>query len=209
METRGTNNIKVLAFDLGRVLFDFDYNIALNKIKDRITVPAEDIIHALFHENFTDDFERGLVSPEDFYLKFKEKTGLSLSYEEFVPVWSDIFIPKKESISLVRSLRRHYKVFLISNINVLHYRFLKERFGEVFSLFDAQILSFEVKQLKPSKQIYDILLEKAEARPDELVYIDDRADLISQAREQGLNCIQFRDIEQCARELEGFGCLVP
>ena len=208
METKGTNHIKAIAFDLGGVLFDFDYNTALNKIKDSMDISTQEVIHALFHENFTDDFERGLVSSHDFYLRFKQKTGLSLEYKDFVPIWCDIFVPKEESIALVRSMRRHYKLLLISNVNELHYRFLKDRFGQVFSLFDEEILSFKVKQIKPFKEIYDLLLKRARADLDELIYIDDRPDLVSEARRQGFKCVQFKDIQQCTRELKDLGCLV-
>jgi FMN phosphatase YigB (HAD superfamily) len=208
MEIKNTNHIKAIAFDLGRVLFDFDYNIALDKIKDKINIAPDRIIHALFHENLTDDFEKGIITGRDFYLKFKEKTGLRLSYDEFVPIWCDIFSIKEESIELVKSLRSLYRVLLISNINQLHYDFLKERYWQVFSLFEDKILSFEVKELKPSKKIYEILLAKAKSTKDELIYIDDRPDLITEAKEQGLKCIEFKDVKQCKRELKGFGCQV-
>ncbi|MBN2120616.1 MAG: HAD family phosphatase [Candidatus Omnitrophica bacterium] len=206
MEIRNTNGLKALAFDLGRVLFDFDYNIALNKIKDKMSVSGEEVIQALFYENFADDFERGLVSGYDFYSHFKEKTSLNLDYRSFVPVWCDIFTLKEDSFSLLKSLSAIYKTFLISNINELHYQFLKKRYPQVFSLFEAEILSFQVKYTKPARQIYDILISKAGVNKEELVYIDDRADLIEEANRQGLNCIQFTDVEQCKKELLSFGC---
>jgi len=45
-------NKKVFAFDLGKVLFDFDYNIALEKIKDKIGLPMEEVIKELFDNDF-------------------------------------------------------------------------------------------------------------------------------------------------------------
>ena len=201
--------MKAIAFDLGRVLFDFDYDIALDKIRDKIQVSPQEIIYSFFYEDFTLDFERGTVSALDFYHKFKDKTGLSLGYDEFVPVWCDIFSLKEETISLVKYLKPFYRVFLISNINELHYNFLKERHPDVFSLFEEEILSFAVKAVKPEPEIYNILLSKAACGRRELVYIDDRADLIASARSQGLNCIQFQDIDQCRQELSDFGVRVP
>ena len=207
METKNTDRIKAIAFDLGRVLFDFDFMAGLDKIKDRMTLPPEKIIDAMLKEHFTDDFERGLISPEEFFRRFKAKTGLRLSYDDFVPVWCDIFTLKEDTLHLVRSLKPDYKLLLISNINELHWRFLAERFPEVFALFDELILSFEVKEIKPSPKIYDILLAKARCTREELVYIDDRADLVGPAREQGLQAIRFESAQQCSKELEAFGCV--
>jgi len=201
--------MKVIAFDLGGVIFDFDYNIALDKIEDKIRIAKQDIINALFHDDFAEDFERGLVSPRDFYFKFRDKTGLALSYDEFVPVWCDIFTLNRDSLSLIKSLKPFYKIVLISNLNILHYQFLSGRHPEVFSLFDRQVLSFKVKSTKPSKEIYDFLLSTSVVKKEELIYIDDRADLIEEAAKQGFNCIRFEDSEQCGKELKESGCYLP
>ena len=200
--------MKAIAFDLGRVLFDFDYNIALKKIEDKIKISKEEIIQALFFENFAEDFEEGKISPFDFYLKFKDKTGLSLGYPEFIPVWCDIFTLNKETLSLIESLKPFYKLFLISNINKLHYDFLKKNYSYVFSLFDKEILSFEVGFVKPSPYIYQYLLQQPDLSKQDLIYIDDRPDLITEAEKQGFICIQFKDVNQCREELKNLGCFI-
>lgn len=201
--------MKAIAFDLGRVLFDFDYNIALDKIRDKINILPQEIINALFYEHFSDDFEKGLITGYDFYLKFKKRTGLRLEYENFLPVWCDIFTLKPQSINLVKSLKPFYKLILISNINELHYNFLKERYPSVFELFDEKILSFKVHSIKPESDIYRLMLEKAKVCKEELVYIDDRPDLIQKAKERGYNCILFKELEECKYQLKRLGVFLP
>ena len=136
--------MRCLAFDLGRVLFDFDYNIALDKIKNVTGASSDEIVDALFYKQFAADFERGLVSPRDFYVKFTQSFKADLGFEEFIRVWCEIFSPKPEVISLVRQLRLIYPVYLISNINEAHFNYLHQNFYDVFSLFDGLILSFKV-----------------------------------------------------------------
>ena len=63
--------IEAIAFDLGRVLFDFDYAIALRRLKGRINAPHAQVIEELFYKNFALEFEKGLVSGRKFYEKFK------------------------------------------------------------------------------------------------------------------------------------------
>jgi len=208
METKNIDcpmAIKVIAFDLGRVLFNFDYNIAFNKIAEKMDVSAEAVLRALFIENFAEDFEAGKVGPDEFYFRFKRKTGLSLSYKEFIPVWCDIFTLNDGTVSLIKKLKTAYKIFLISNINILHYGFLKSGYPEVFSLFDGQVLSFLSGEVKPSPLIYKELLEKSSCRKESLVYIDDREDLISSARGQGFKSVQFVNTEQCIEGLASLG----
>ena len=80
---------------------------------------------------------------------------------------------------------------MISNINELHFEYLYKEHPQVFSLFDELILSFKVKSIKPEIKIYQALRTAAGVEFENIVYIDDRADLIEAAKEFKLNCIQF------------------
>lgn len=201
--------MKCFAFDLGRVLFDFDYSIALNKIKNKIGVSPEKIIHELFYNKFADSFEKGLISGYDFYLKFKQEFLVSIEYEEFIEIWCDIFSPKYEVIDLVDRLRVIYPVYLISNINELHFNFLHEKYPKIFSLFDGLILSFKTKSMKPEKEIYAQLKKVSGKDYEHITYIDDREDLINEAKGLNLNCIRFFNFEQLRTELLMAKIVIP
>jgi len=197
--------MKVLAFDLGGVLFSFDYAIALKRIENKIGAPKEKIIADLFHGNFGLDFEKGLSSSHDFYLKFKKSFSASLSYDEFTNAWCEIFFPQEEVINLVKRLSLKYPIYLISNINELHFDYLYQRHAQVFSLFKELILSFKVNSAKPERKIYEALGAAAETEFKNIIYIDDRQDLISTAKHFDLQCIQFMDYSQLVNDLKSLG----
>ena len=201
-------NKKVIAFDLGRVLFDFDYNIALNKIKDKINVPIERVIGELFENDFGLSFEKGLVTADKFYSHFKDTFGAALTYEYFVDIWCKIFSPKDEMIDLVRRLKADYPVYLISNINELHFDYLYQKYPQVFSLFKGLILSFKVKSVKPESLIYQTLRDTAEVEYEDIIYIDDRKDLITKAKNFNLQCLQFTGFDQLLKDLKNLGISV-
>jgi len=201
-------NKKVLAFDLGRVLFDFDYNIALNKIKDKIGIPVQEIIRELFENDFGLSFEKGEVSPGEFYSRFKDTFKVSLSYECFVDVWCKIFSPQEEVIDLVRRLKGTYSLYLISNINELHFNYLLKEHPQVFSLFNELILSFKVKSVKPEEAIYQALKDTAGVGFEDIIYIDDRKDLITKAKDFNLQCLQFTSFNQLLKDLKNLGISV-
>ncbi|MCK4520236.1 MAG: hypothetical protein KAT96_03655 [Candidatus Omnitrophica bacterium] len=198
-------NKKVLAFDLGRVLFDFDYNIALDKIKDKINVSIERVIDELFENDFGLNFEKGLVSADEFYSHFKSTFGAVLTYEHFCDVWCKIFSPKDKMINLVKRLKADYPLYLISNINVLHFNYLYGEYPQVFSLFRELILSFKVKSVKPESLIYQALKDAAGVEFKDIIYIDDREDLISKAKDFSLQCLQFTSFGQLLEDLKNLG----
>ena len=185
--------MKVLAFDLGNVIFGFDYTIALEKIKHKMGASIEKIIEEFYCHDFTLPFEKGLVSGHDFYLDFKKTFSADFNYQEFTDIWCKIFFPIPEVIDLVRKLKKKYSIYMISNINELHFDYLLQEYPEVFSLFDGLILSFKVKSIKPEIKIYQALKDACGVEFNNIVYIDDRADLIEAARRLNLHCIQFID----------------
>lgn len=201
--------VKCFAFDLGRVIFDFDYTIALKKIKDSLGVESERVVEALFNEDFGLDFEKGLISTHDFYEKFVREFKATLGYEQFIEIWCDIFHPKREVISLIKELKLLYPVYLISNVNQAHYTYLYERYPEVFSLFDGLVLSFQVKAVKPERAIYERLRKIAHAVFEEIIYIDDRPELIESAHKIKLNCICFRSHQDLIKSLKELKVIIP
>jgi HAD superfamily hydrolase (TIGR01509 family) len=58
---------------------------------------------------------------------------------------------------------------------------------------------------KPDQEIFELLLKKTKAKPDETVFIDDFEENILAARKMGINCILFRNVRQLRKELAAFG----
>jgi len=201
--------MKCFAFDLGKVLFDFDYNIALKKIESKIAVPPQEIINHLFFKDFATDFEKGLVSAHDFYEKFKNTFKLSANFEEFTDIWCDIFSLNEGMALLIEKLGYIYPVYLISNINELHFEYLYKNYPGIFSLFDGLILSYKVKALKPEREIYQLLKDKSGHEYENIIYIDDRPDLICEAKEFNLKCINFTALSGLLNELKTYEILIP
>ena len=201
--------MKCLAFDLGKVLFDFDYNIALKRIESKIEASPQEIIHQLFFKDFAKDFEKGLLSPLDFYEKFKNAFKLSATYEEFIGIWCDIFSLDRGVINLVERLSYVYPVYLISNINELHFEYLHKNYPDVFSLFDGLVLSYKAKSLKPEKEIYRLLKDISGHEYEDIIYIDDRIDLICEAKGLNLKCINFKGLSELLSELKSYDTLIP
>jgi putative hydrolase of the HAD superfamily len=201
--------MKTIAFDLGKVLFDFDYDLAFRKMKKYLNATGEEILKELLYNNFAADFEKGLVSDYDFYLKFKNKFAPQLNFDKFIELWCAIFYPKHEVIGLLERLSCIYPVYLISNINEAHFRNLKHKYPQVFSLFNGLLLSFEIKAMKPEIKIYEELKKISHCDYQDIVYIDDRQDLISVARELGINCIEFSDLAHLCESLRSCEVMIP
>ncbi|MBI4706847.1 MAG: HAD family phosphatase [Candidatus Omnitrophica bacterium] len=196
--------IKGVIFDLGNVLIDFDHNIAANRICACSGKSIPEIYQFFFDSPLTGMFEEGRISANDFFSEVKKALELNISYEQFLPIWNEIFFFSQKNrgvYSLAKTLREKYKVIILSNINVLHYSFLKKHFP-VFDVFDDVVTSFEQGIRKPDALIYKTALSKLGALPEEVFYTDDRQDLIDAAQKLGILGFVFQGTEKLEKDLQ-------
>ena len=199
--------IKVLLFDLGRVLVDFDHLRSAKRIAAFCSKTPQQIYDLFFESKSTIDFEAGKISPVDFYQQVKQMLDLKLSYASFEPIWNDIFFLSAKNrfvFGLVNNLRVNYKTALLSNINILHYEYLKKNFP-VFGVFDKVFLSFRLGLIKPDKEIYNLVIRDLKVDPSEIFYTDDRAELVESAKSLGIRGCVFTNFDQLISNLKSSG----
>ena len=153
--------IKAVIFDLGNVLIGFDHTIAVKKILKHTPKKSRDIYDLFFDSDLTQEFEKGKTGTLEFFQQVKTALELKISYGEFLPIWNEIFFSKPESEDFVGSLNSGIKLALLSNINQLHYEYIREEFSSTIGLFepDKIIPSFRTGFIKPDKEIYDLALK--------------------------------------------------
>lgn len=194
----------VIAFDLGNTLIRFDHNIAVKKLENRFGIDPKVTYQLFFDSPLTHLFEKGAISPEEFYKEASRLIGIDISYEEFMPLWNDIFWEDTDSCSIARKLKGPYRLFLLSNVNKSHFEHIRVRF-DIIKIFDELILSFAVGAMKPEKAIYDRVVSLAGGDPSRVLYIDDREDLVKEASGLGIDSIKYEGAPNLSKELAARG----
>ncbi len=196
------NRIEAVIFDLGNVLIDFDHMIAARKISGFTDKTAQEIFDLFFDSKLTGLFEEGKVTPRNFFSEVKKMLNLKLNYTQFLPIWNEIFFLTEKNqamYNLAKMLKNRYKIALLSNINILHFDYLKKNFP-VFDAFHKIITSFEAGARKPDPLIYKKALDLLRAAPKNTFYTDDRAELIAKARTLGIRGFVFSGVEQLKKD---------
>ena len=172
--------------DLGQVLLRFD-NGRFFDFLARFTPKPREEIRRVVHDNadLVTLFDKGALSPLDFYHNARDLLGAELSYEEFYQGYCDVFSPLPETLALYRRLRPKVRMALLSNTDVMRWTFVKSRHPEIL-FFDAYVLSFEWGIVKPDFEFYRAALKLLEARPEEAVFIDDLAENVAGAARAGI-----------------------
>lgn len=200
--------VRAFLFDVGNVLFRFDHMRAAAQITGGTGASAEELFELFFESSLVVDHDEGRISTEELYARLKRQIGLDLSFACFLEVWNDIFTEDQEMTALVGRLTERYPCYLISNTNPAHFGFLQARFP-ILRRFRGSVLSYEVGHLKPHPAIYRRALELTGLPAAEILYVDDRADLIEAAGALGFQVHRFEGADRFLRELKERGILQP
>lgn len=201
------NKIEAVIFDLGNVLIGFDHRIAVRRILKYTGKLEQEIYDLFFDSGLTREFEKGKIASREFFKQVKSRLELKISYTEFLPIWNEIFFSRPGVSEFISSLKPGLSLVLLSNINKLHYDYILHTFASSLALFgeDNVIPSYITGFVKPQKEIYDLAIQKTGVNIENIIYVDDRLDLVEAARNYGLNSIQFQNILQLKQEFQNFG----
>ena len=196
----------VIVFDLGNTLIRFDHNIAARKIATLFRYDSKKIYDLFFDSEITREFEKGMISAREFYKSITHLLRIKIPYNDFVSIWNDIFWEDEKACRIARKLKKRYKLFLLSNINRLHFEHIREKF-DIIKIFDELIPSFMIGAVKPDKRIFADMVKRSSGDKAQLLYIDDREDLIKEAIAFGIDSIRYEGADKLRKILEDKGVL--
>jgi FMN phosphatase YigB (HAD superfamily) len=195
----------VIIFDLGKVLVDFDYTIAAQKIAARSSKAPADLHAFLGSSPFLVEYESGRLTRNQFYEAVRSAIDFSGSLDEFGSFFADIFSEMNAMIALHSELRqRGFKTFIFSNTNDLAIEHVRQNFP-FFANFDGYIFSYEVGAMKPLPEIYAAMEKKCGRRGSDLIYLDDRAENIAAGATRGWRAILHESPVQTRQALASLG----
>jgi len=199
--------IHAVAFDLGKVLVDFDYRIAARKIAGRTRMLADELMFFMAQSPLLPRFETGLITSQQFYCEIRAVTGFCGDFEEFSGLFGDIFVPIQPMIDLQSALRRKgMPTYVFSNTNDLAVRHIRRAFPFIAD-FNGYILSYEHRAMKPDPKLYQVVEERSGRRGPEILYLDDRPENVTAGAARGWQTILHQSPEKSRAAVEKLGLL--
>ncbi len=185
-------SIKTIVFDLGGVLIDLNFQRALDAFAQAGLKDIAHEVQSFSREGIFMDLELGNISTQDFFEAIQKKAGYSLSIEQIAEYWNLILLDiPQEKLELIRELKKHYTVHLLSNTNEPHWEFIRKNCFEkdgyqLSDYFEKVFLSYEMHLAKPDKAIFEQMLAEAQLVPEETLFIDDSEANCHEASKQGV-----------------------
>ncbi len=193
------SEIKNIVFDLGGVLLNISPLLSLAEFEKLCGVGQEELITRLAREKIFEKFDTGSFSPAQFRSELCRIMDRVVSDEGIDRAWNMLLLDfPLARVRLLQQLRKNYRIFLLSNTNIIHFWHYTASFYENYGtqmtgLFDSLFLSYEIGIHKPDAGIYAFVLQSANLNPSETVFIDDSLVNVEAAQLQGIKGIHIHN----------------
>ncbi len=89
----------------------------------------------------------------------------------------------------LRRWKQDYRLAMLSDAMPSTVDFMKQR--GIYDLLDACVISTQVGALKPDRRMYEAMLDALNARPEDCLFVDDRACNVEGAVAVGMHAVQM------------------
>lgn len=144
--------------------------------------------------------EYGMVTNDEYFRQVADLIGVD---EETLKQAVNRRVPNEELFDFIKKeLKTKYKIGLLSNANydVVHELFTPEQ----AALFDASVMSYESKLIKPDRRMFDLISVRIGVPLEECVFIDDVERYCVAAEEFGMMTILYESPMQVKQALDRF-----
>ena len=178
--------INTIIFDFGDIFINLDKQATIDGLqKLGLTQWNQDL------DKLNQQFEMGLISPEDFINGFQKQLP-NASTEEILTAWNAVLLDfPLYRLEFLQMLSKKYRLFLLSNTDSIHIETFEQKTGisfysDFYQCFEKVYFSFEIGIRKPDIEIYNYVLNKHELSPKRTLFIDDKKENTDAAQTLGI-----------------------
>ncbi len=185
--------VRTIIFDLGGVVITLDPQQAISRFEALGLKNAEERLDSYTQSGIFGDLEHGLITPEDFRREFGILVGREVTHEECAYAWQGYAkeVPQRNLETLQKLRQAGYRVLLLSNTNSYMMEWAESpafdgKGHPVSYYFDHCYLSYQMKLMKPSEDIFRAVLRNEKTFASECLFVDDGARNVATASQLGM-----------------------
>jgi putative hydrolase of the HAD superfamily len=196
--------IQAVIFDYGNVLSCPQPSSDVNAMAERCGMPTD-----RFHDSywkFRPAYDRGKLNGTSFWTVVIAEAGKRPTPDEIselvsLDIQSWLHINQATMTWAVQLRRAGIRLALLSNMPFEIARYIESNCPWV-SYFEPLVFSCDFGSVKPELTIYKNCLARLNVLPDQVLFLDDRAENVAAAGQLGIPGLVFDDMEKVSREVQ-------
>jgi len=191
-----------ILFDLGNVVLRIHFERCFQSWAKSAGKDPQEISKSYVFDQMYALHETADISADRYHAHVCHLIGSNIPYNDFVTGWNSIFgDPISETMELIVELKEHYKIFALTNSNVLHRQVWSEQYKENLKHFERIFCSSQLKLRKPDLAAFEKVCTETGISKDRILFIDDLEANVRGGNESGIRSILFSDPASSIREV--------
>jgi putative hydrolase of the HAD superfamily len=203
----GSRQIQAAVLDFGEVLCLRPEPEAMGRMARLLGIAPEGFLERYIPTR--GPYDQGLMTPKEYWMDFARGSGVSIDGDVVeklrrmdTAMWSRINVEMADWVEKLHGAG--LTTALLSNMQEDMASYARKNF-DWLRHFDHQILSCELRLIKPDPEIFRRAIERLGVKPQATLFVDDREANVEAARALGVRAIQFKSTEQLRAELREMG----
>jgi HAD superfamily hydrolase (TIGR01509 family) len=195
--------IKLIIFDCYGLVLTSGYPDTAKNLTQKYGGRWQDYQKIMYFKYFNRAAERKITQKEAWQ-KTVEDLKLPISWQELRDLHYSFFKLDKKAIELNKKLNKDgYRTLLLSKNTRSQFSFAVKKF-KLKNRFKNIINTYELNLPKASKATLKVIMKRFKVKPEEIIYADDQANNLKDARTLGVKTILVKNFPQFKKELNKY-----
>lgn len=178
---------EALLFDLGGVLIDVDFDLAISAWQPYSSLPFNELKARFKQDCAYEQHERGEISAEQYFDYLAVCLQLNANSKEIQRGWNAIFKGEiLETRRRIEQIRSVIPCYAFSNTNASHMAQWSDLYPDLNQVFERIFTSHELGLRKPELPAFEAVCRLMEKPAEQVVFFDDLIANVEAARKAGM-----------------------
>jgi len=191
--------IKLIIFDLSGVCFTNEEPIYLADLCKKYKYDYKEFDN--FYQSLLVKAEKDEITGEQVWKEVLKRYPLPKTISQIVDEMMQLKQPHLETLNFAKELKGKIKTVYLTNYNKLYWNAISKKF-RMDEWFSEGFVSYHLKDRKPAIKCFEIILQKYNLKPEEIIFLDDSKPNLENAKKLGMNTILFTNINQLKRDID-------
>lgn len=192
-------HVKNLIFDLGGVILDLDVENTLRQFSQLAGLPQQRVTEIFKSSPEFNAYEKGEMEDEQFREFIRRAYARTANDSEIDHAWNAMLrgLPTAK-LELLLELKKSYRVFLLSNTNGIHLKYINEVLVPASSdkkdlddYFHKAYYSHRMLKRKPESEIFQQVLDENSLEASQSLFLDDNLSNVEAAASLGIKTLHI------------------
>lgn len=203
-----SQKIEGLLFDMGGVVFEIDFELALQTWEQWTSLPGREMRTRFEMDEAYEMHERGEIEAPEYFAHLRNVLELEASDSDIASGWNAIYLDEiVETVNYILTAKDQLPCFAFTNSNPTHQASWMATYPRVVDAFDQIFVSSELGLRKPEWEAFKAIADATAIDLDRMLFFDDTAENVAGAQSAGMKAILVSGHLDVKKALSEIGAL--